>query len=71
MQLIAPLSHVSPVTHERRHSPLDFFPGFVPKSSWELFSHWDGAWYRKIATVGYDYANDGKYHRLRSFPCFP
>ena len=71
MQLIAPLTHVSPVMYSGDTSPLDFFPGFVPKSSWELFSHWDGAWYRKIATVGYDYANDGKYHSIAFFPLFP
>jgi Gpi18-like mannosyltransferase len=70
IQLIAPLSHLTPVTHDGS-LPLDFTPGFVPKSSWELFSHWDGAWYRKIATVGYDYADDGKYHPIAFFPFFP
>jgi Gpi18-like mannosyltransferase len=70
MQLMAPLSHISPVIHSGT-PPLDFTPDFVPKSSWELFSHWDGAWYRKIATVGYDYGNDGKYHSIAFFPLFP
>jgi Gpi18-like mannosyltransferase len=70
MQLLAPLIHISPVTHSGT-LPLDFTPDFVPKNSWQLFSHWDGAWYRKIATVGYDYANDGKYHSIAFFPFFP
>src|SRR5919199_2906159 len=70
MQLLAPLIHISPVTHSGT-LPLDFTPDFVPKNSWQLFSHWDGAWYRKIATVGYDYANDGKYHSIAFFPLFP
>ncbi|BAY46803.1 hypothetical protein SAMD00079811_44180 [Scytonema sp. HK-05] len=35
-----------------------------------LFSHWDGRWYRKIATVGYDYANDGQQHSIAFFPLF-
>lgn len=70
MQVIAPLSHIAPVTHDGI-LPLGFSPGFVPKSSWVLFSHWDGAWYRKIATFGYEYANDGKYHTVAFFPLFP
>ena len=70
MQLIAPVTHLSPLIPGST-LPLDFTPGFVPKSSWELFSHWDGAWYRQIAEVGYDYANDGKYHSIAFFPLFP
>ncbi len=70
MQLMAPLLHLSPVNYNEP-GPLDFVPGFVPKIGWELFSHWDGAWYRKIATEGYDYANDGKYHSIAFFPLFP
>lgn len=70
MQLIAPLSHIPPVTHTGS-LPLDYTPNFLPKSSWNLFSHWDGAWYRKIATLGYDYAKDGKYHSIAFFPVFP
>lgn len=70
IQLIAPASDKIPITHSGI-LPLDFQPNFIPKSSWELFSHWDGAWYRKIATVGYDYAKDGKYHSVAFFPLFP
>ena len=47
------------------------FGNSVPTSSWEIFSHWDGYWYRKIATSGYDYANDGKMHTVAFFPLFP
>lgn len=70
MQLIAPMLPLSPVAHSGI-LPLGFTPGFVPKSSWILFSHWDGVWYRKIATVGYEYINDGKYHTIAFFPLFP
>ena len=69
MQLIAPLLNSSPP--EYAVGQLGFIPNFVPKNSWELFSHWDGAWYRKIATLGYDYANDGKTHSIAFFPLFP
>lgn len=70
MQLLAPISPISPVTHSGT-LPLDYNPGFVPQTSWNLFAHWDGAWYRKIATLGYDYAQDGKYHSIAFFPLFP
>lgn len=70
MQVIAPIAPLAPITHSGI-LPLGFSPGFVPKSSWEIFSHWDGAWYKKIATVGYDYVNDGKYHTVAFFPLFP
>jgi Gpi18-like mannosyltransferase len=69
MQLIAPLLPFEPVNLPGWH--LGLVPNFVPKIGWELFSHWDGAWYRKIATLGYDYANDGKYHSIAFFPLFP
>ncbi|AFZ18678.1 mannosyltransferase family protein [Allocoleopsis franciscana] len=70
MQLLAPVSPISPVTHSGT-LPLDYTPDFVPQTSWNLFAHWDGAWYRKIATLGYDYAQDGKYHSIAFFPLFP
>lgn len=70
MQLLAPVSPISSVTHSGT-LPLDYTPDFVPQSSWNLFAHWDGAWYRKIATLGYDYAQDGKYHSIAFFPLFP
>ena len=69
MQLIAPLLNSSPPDYAVGQP--GFIPNFVPKIGWELFSHWDGAWYRKIATLGYDYANDGKYHSIAFFPLFP
>jgi len=62
MQLIAPALH---------HTPSTFHPNFVPTSGWELFSHWDGIWYWKIATLGYEYANDGQQHSVAFFPLFP
>ncbi len=48
-----------------------FVPGFIPKSGWELFAHWDGQWYTDIATVGYTYVNDGQAHTVAFYPLFP
>jgi Gpi18-like mannosyltransferase len=70
MQALAPLSHL-PQPFYSEPLPLNLVPGFVPQSSWELFAHWDGAWYRQIATQGYEYVNDGKYHSVAFFPVFP
>ncbi|HSF73937.1 MAG TPA: mannosyltransferase family protein, partial [Microcoleus sp.] len=64
MQVIAP--SLDPIQNSQR-----FVPGFVPKSGWELFSHWDGAWYTKIATLAYSYANDGQQHSVAFYPLFP
>jgi hypothetical protein len=69
MQVISPLLDYQPVTYSRL--PLDFVPGFVPKTGWELFSHWDGKWYKRIATIGYDFAMDGEWHSIAFFPLFP
>ncbi|GAB1542124.1 hypothetical protein NUACC21_47980 [Scytonema sp. NUACC21] len=72
MQVIAPLLYTSPVqTHWQTSHPLDFVPGYIPKPSWELFSHWDGKWYRRIAVAGYDYADDGQQHSVAFYPLFP
>ncbi len=70
MQLIAPLRHAPPVNYGV-HTPVGFVPNFIPTSGWELFSHWDGGWYRQITTLGYDYANDGQEHSVAFFPLFP
>jgi len=51
--------------------PLGFVSGFLPKSGWELFSHWDGKWYTQIATLGYTYADDGQQHSVAFYPLFP
>ncbi len=69
MQLIAPYYPATPVEHELL--PLDFVPGFIPKSGLELFTHWDAAWFKHIITQGYDYAADGKMHNIAFFPVFP
>lgn len=70
MQLIAPLLHTLLV---KQGYPLPSVPvpSFVPKTGWELFSHWDGPLYGNIATLGYDYANDGQPHTVAFFPLFP
>ncbi|MEG4286578.1 mannosyltransferase family protein [Microcoleus sp. A006_D1] len=69
MQLIAPLASKNPLVYDM--PPLDFVNGFIPKSGWELFSHWDGRWYTQIATLGYSYADDGQQHSVAFYPLFP
>ncbi|HEY9846106.1 MAG TPA: mannosyltransferase family protein, partial [Candidatus Caenarcaniphilales bacterium] len=68
MQWMAPLIDNPPVNHSYPH--LGFVPNYVPTTGWSLFSHWDGAWYRTIATSGYGYT-DGKYSNIAFFPLFP
>ncbi len=69
MQVIAPLIYKNPLSYE--YPPLGFVQGFLPKSGWELFSHWDGKWYTQVATLGYSYADDGKWHSVAFYPLFP
>lgn len=38
---------------------------------WGVFSAWDSGWYQKIATLGYEYINDGQEHSVAFFPLFP
>ncbi len=45
--------------------------GHVPTIDWSVFTQWDGQWYEKIATQGYDYANDGQTHSVPFFPLYP
>lgn len=74
MQLIAPLTPPLPLNHHSNLIPLGYVPGSVPTRGWEVFTHWDGAWYRQIATSGYDYAKDIQFHDMYSvafFPLFP
>jgi Gpi18-like mannosyltransferase len=74
MQLVAPSSPPLPLRFYTNPIPFGYTPGSVPKMGWELFANWDGAWYRKIATLGYDYAKYVPLHSLHSiafFPLFP
>lgn len=70
MQLIAPFLYHHSLLYQSEDSK-PFFAGFIPKSGWELFSHWDGEWYTKIATLGYSYADDGEQHSVAFYPLFP
>lgn len=45
--------------------------GIAPSFSWDVFYAWDSGWYEKIATSGYEYVNDGKYHTVAFFPLYP
>lgn len=40
-------------------------------SGWDRFADWDGEWYRKIATIGYEYADDSAQHSIAFFPLYP
>jgi Mannosyltransferase (PIG-V) len=57
LQVLAPRLHLQPFVHELP-IPLGSVPNFVPTPGWELFTHWDGKWYEKIATQGYEHGND-------------
>jgi Gpi18-like mannosyltransferase len=70
MQLIAPYYPATPAVHPLP-LPLDFVRGYVPQPGLELFTHWDGAWYKQVATEGYHYADDGQRHNIAFFPAFP
>jgi Gpi18-like mannosyltransferase len=70
MQIIAPLVCKNPPVYAIG-PPLGFVSGFLPKSGWELFSHWDGKWYVEIANLGYSYADDGQHHSVAFYPLFP
>lgn len=41
------------------------------RSPWDRFANWDGYWYRSIATVGYEYADDNAQHSIAFFPLYP
>lgn len=45
--------------------------GIVPTVGWGVFSAWDSGFYEKIATSGYDYANDTNQHSVAFFPLLP
>ncbi len=46
-------------------------PKFVAEVGWERFVGWDSNWYRSIATLGYEYADDFKQHSVAFFPLYP
>lgn len=46
-------------------------PEFVAEVGWERFVGWDSNWYRRIATLGYEYADDFKQHSVAFFPLYP
>jgi Mannosyltransferase (PIG-V) len=70
MQLIAPLVCKTPPFYGDS-PPLGLTRGFLPKAGWELFSHWDGKWYSEIATLGYTYTDNGRWHSIAFYPLFP
>lgn len=69
IQIFAPLYPATPATHDV--IPLGFIFNFYPKPSWELFTHWDAAWFKQIVLSGYEYANDGERYNIAFFPIFP
>lgn len=70
MQVISPYYPTTPVI-QPPPGPLDFIPGFIPQPGWELFAHWDAAWFTQIATMGYSYVDDGNMYNVAFFPVLP
>jgi Gpi18-like mannosyltransferase len=70
MQLVAPALPFAPA-HVWLAAEPEPLPGFTPKLGWDLFTHWDGVWYEKVATQGYDYFNDNRQNSIAFFPLFP
>lgn len=68
MQVVAPALPFSPVNVWSAAGPLT---NFTPALGWDLFAHWDGVWYEKVATQGYDYVNDDQQNSIAFFPLFP
>jgi Gpi18-like mannosyltransferase len=68
MQVVAPLLPFPPVDVTMAAEPLT---NFTPQMGWDLFTHWDGYWYAKIAREGYEYVNDGGQYSIAFFPLFP
>jgi Gpi18-like mannosyltransferase len=68
IQVIAPSLNLTP---NGDSGVLDLPPNYVPDTGWDLFVHWDGAWYRQIAQAGYSYAHDGSQSSIVFFPLFP
>jgi hypothetical protein len=68
MQLVAPALPFAPANVWSAAGPLT---GFTPKLGWDLFTHWDGVWYERVATQGYDYVNDDQQNSIAFFPLFP
>lgn len=56
MQIVAPWMPLTPAQHAVH--PMDFPFPYRPSAGWELFTHWDGKWYERIATRGYEYGAD-------------
>jgi Gpi18-like mannosyltransferase len=46
-------------------------PNFRPSFSWSEMNQWDGKWYERIATSGYEYQPDGREHDISFFPLYP
>jgi Gpi18-like mannosyltransferase len=68
MQLVAPALPFAPVNVWSAAGPLT---NFTPTLGWDLLTHWDGVWYEKITTQGYDYVNDQQQNSIAFFPLFP
>ncbi len=48
------------------------FPGpFHPTPQWSLLTHWDGAWYQRIAETGYRYSPQPGMQTVVFFPLYP
>lgn len=46
-------------------------PDFRPSFSWSEMNQWDGIWYERVVTDGYDYRPDGREYDINFFPLYP
>lgn len=70
MQVIAPIVPFSPTSFNSGILPVEL-NNYSPSMSWELFSHWDGIWYKKIVEQGYSYSPNNPQNSVAFFPLFP
>jgi hypothetical protein len=69
MVLIAP--HL-PWPHTTYSYFIPGFPGsFHPTPQWSLLTHWDGAWYQRIAETGYQYSPNAGMQTIVFLPLYP
>ncbi len=62
MQVVAPLIVPDIVQSDVNNHILE---------GWSRFANWDGGWYERVATEGYEYAEDNAKHSIAFFPLFP
>jgi hypothetical protein len=67
--LIAPHLPLSPTHYS--YTIIGFQSGFTPHTNWSLLTHWDGAWYKRIAEQGYGDLHGKGMQSVVFFPLYP